>query len=415
MKFPSRGGKPAAGQQWWDQVEEVPRAGLPDAKKMSKGGRKYRYAILASLFLLPISLLSNITMFSQIGETAPPAKVAVDKYAKTRAVAMVAVRGWLATTPAPLPGGELVDWKDATTRSWKPPADATNTSDTPYRIETHHLTVSTPEGISYTVTVPVGFDDAHGGVALATPSLVPDVPTDVSWQPSTYPDNEPFSAEESVTAAVAQWATAYTSGDPALLRQAIGDKDASRSYVPLSGARLRDVSVTESWVVTSKAPTVEGEEGAADQIIARVSAGIEWAVAPLDEADEVPVVVFDLLIDEAATAAPVVVAWGGAGSGLDLKPYINGTSDREILLDTPEEFEGEGEEGVDPNEGVDPSDTETETVDPNEGVENPDTTGTTGGKKGGKGAGKGGKKNQSTDDIVEGETNPDSGTEGATQ
>ena len=414
MKFPSRGQK-TSSPQWWDQVEEVPRAGLPDAKKMSKSSRKYRYAIIASLLLLPIALLSNIMMFSQIGESAPPAKVAVDKYAKTRAVAMVAVREWLASDPAPLPGGELVDWKDASSRNWKPAADDTS-GDTPYRVETHHLTVSTPDGVSYTVTVPVAYDDAHGGVALATPSLIPDVPTDESWAPSVYPDNEPFSAEESVTAAVAQWATAYTSGDPALLRQAIGDKDASRSYVPLAGARLRDVAVSESWVVTRKAPAVEGEDGEVDQIIARVAAGIDWAVSPLADGDEVPQVVFDLLIDEAATAAPVVVAWGGAGSGLDLKPYINGTADREIVLDTPAEFDDEGVE-TEPTDGTDPTTDPSEGVDPNEGVEtDPETT--TGGKKGGKAnGGKGGKKNQSTDDVVEGE-NPDASTqdtEGATQ
>lgn len=326
MKF--LGGRDKSGtQQWWDQVEEVPRAGLPDAEKMRKSSRKYRVAIIASIFLLPLVLLSNLALIASNGDNGEEVVATDDQFVETRPVAILAVQKWLSSVPSPLPGGRFVAWRSATVRDYEPPVDP-NTGEPPtdevsYRIETHAVTLSAPGEAAYTVSVNVMFNNEFGAVALGEPAIQPVVPVDDSWQPDPYPEYESGSPSDEVAVAVDAWAAAYTSGDPAKLRQAIGDGDASRSYVPLVGARFVDGATEQGWF----------PDGSESTMIVRYTAGIEWATSPAGERDELPLVSFDLLVQGANTAAPTVVAWGGLGSGVDLKAYSNAVTDREVSID----------------------------------------------------------------------------------
>lgn len=311
--------------EWWNQSVEAPRADLPDADRLSRRARRYRRWVLASVVIAPISLFTNFAFYANMGSEAAAPVVSSDRYSQTRSVALIEVRKWLASDPSPLPGGVLVGWERATTQRFDP--ESTSAGE-PYTVETHYMTLATPNGTTFTTTVPIAVDDVHGPVPLALPSLVPVPPSDLSWDASTYPNTATASLSEEALVAVQTWAENYTSGDPARFRSGIQDPNPNHSYVPLNGARLVDITVTDSWVSpesSSQAPD------SADLVFAEVTLRMEWAFDPLDSNQSAPEIVFTVLLDDANTGAARVVAWGGPGTGLDLAPYENALTGREVL------------------------------------------------------------------------------------
>lgn len=125
---------------------------------------------------------------------------------------------------------------------------------------------------------------------------------------------------EQVSAAVRAWAAAYTSGDPAALRLTVGDPDAGRTYLPLTGAGAAATTVGPCTALDAATVAV------------RVELTIRWATtqpqtptaAPATgEPQAPPPAAFDVLVTGSDTAAPRVVAWGGPGTGPALVPYGN--------------------------------------------------------------------------------------------
>ncbi len=361
----------SSANNWWEQAEEVPRAGLPSADKQRKRARWWRVYVWASLVLLPLALVGVVVTAGASGSgSAVTAEAGPDKFSETRSVALVAVREWLAGDPSPVPGGEVVGWDSATSSTWKP-AEGTDpdlVTQGKFRQETHRVTLSAPGGAMFVASVLVLFDEAHGAVVASSPSLAPVLPADSSWAPNPYPDLDETTPTEDVVTAVSAWVDAYASGDPSLLHQTVGDTDASHSYLPLSGARLRDPVADEAWVV-SLVPAEEGTDRVPDSVIVRVSARIDWAVAPIEDANEAPEVTFDVLVESANTAAPRVVAWGGPGEGAHLKRHGNAITSRTVAAVTGDATFEDG----DPSEQSDPSGEETlsppdDVTDPDEGT-----------------------------------------------
>ncbi|MDQ2740467.1 MAG: hypothetical protein M3Y35_18030 [Actinomycetota bacterium] len=313
--------KHARTQEQWLDAEEVPRAGMPDAAKMARRRRVYRWLVNAIVFVLfPVACLGMIVSATQSAAPAATTGSAVQADSPGRSAATLAVQSWLAGTPSPLPGGAMVAWTGAKKIDAAPPLSASDTAPT-FATEIDTFTVvSQPSGALFDVAVQVAVDPRGGAAVISEPSAVPAEPisqdgwnTGATWP--GYKDNGPVS--DSVTTAIKAWATAFTGGDPDALRVAVGDPDPTHVYVPLAGIQ----SVTADTSSTMQPRTAKGPVG--DRLVARVTLGVLWQGQVLADQQQPGQMSYDVLIERASTAAPLVTAWGAPGSGPDLSPYGN--------------------------------------------------------------------------------------------
>lgn len=322
---------------WWEQQVEAPRSDLPDPDKQARRARRYRIWVIASVFLAPFALFASFANYA-MSETPEAALSASEEYAETRPYAILAARQWLAAEPAPLPGGFLVGWDRAI-------ADEYTQQDTESRLdfrnETHYLTVATASGTAYTATVQLATSDGLGTRVLSTPSLVPQVPVDDSFEVDSYPDSEEAVVSDEMRVAVQAWAESFVGGDPERLRAVVADPNPAHAYIPLVGAALSEVEAGTGWV--SPLDETDPEE-APDLVFVEVDLGIVWPPADsayFEEEDAPPpadlvpaTLTYTVLIAGAGTAAPRVVAWGGGGEGLDLTQYGNAVEGRSVSIDS---------------------------------------------------------------------------------
>ncbi|XKH58621.1 hypothetical protein LG293_16345 (plasmid) [Citricoccus nitrophenolicus] len=308
---------------WLEGDRAIPRADLetPDTRRGRQ--RFYRIYIMIAAALFPFAILGYVTllpgwfsaqdaalMATSSQETSPAAKQA----------AMKEVQEWLDSDPAPLPGGHIISWDGVTSSE---PATENTDGDQVTVIpgyEVHTFTLGTGGTANFTSRVQVSVDDALGVLVQGNPSLEPILPTALAAA-DPWPGVSAEAPPEPVMQAANSWADAYTSGDSAKLGLLTGDPDTAHSYLPLTGASgatdaasgtaaIREdgymvvrTSFTPLWNVPAPAPTTPD-------------------AVPADPAEATPVT-YDLLVDKADTASPVVVAWGGPGGLDDLTPYGN--------------------------------------------------------------------------------------------
>jgi len=348
------------------EAEEVPRAGLPDANKINRQAKLWRWLVTGSLILFPFALFAAFAGGGAGGGGAVSS--AASATSPGRAAATETLRGWLAATPSPLPGGELVSWDGATSLG------ETRVENEPYRVETvvEHFTVgvradaptfvNAPGGTTsttsttapssskgdptitststttttikvdgepvsvwsetYQADVLVAIDSRGGAASISAPSLVPIagaatdgwVPADISW-----PGLARANATDPVRVAVQRWAAVYATGSGEDLRLATGDPSADDFYTPMNIEGRVASSVTAS---VTGAGSVDGGKS----MVVRVELNVVWPDQDVDSTGQPvagPSFDLDVLVERAGTAAPIVVAWGGPGSGQDLLPYAN--------------------------------------------------------------------------------------------
>lgn len=259
---------------------------------------------------------------------------------------------WLKASPSPLPGGRVVSWdgfeeiKAGVAKSESDrPADA-------QELHTFTLAVSGEQSTSfYTGTVLVSVDKARGGVTAAVPSLLPRLPASTDgWSTQIWAGYETTSASDAVSESVGAWSKAFT-GTPAELRLYVGDKNADHAYIPLSGARVLGAQVTNA----AYAPKDGVKEQSPSLIIARVELTIAWgALTGGPDDNKGSRVQYDVLVEEANSASPRIVAWGAAGTGPQLKTYGNAVSGVRISenSDTPGSDKSTGTDEAQPSEGT---------------------------------------------------------------
>jgi len=317
---------------WGDQIA-APRA---DVTTPGDGARKlavYKAAAYIALFGVPLMILLNILVLNKsvTSSSATGAATTSGGAASSpgRAVALLKVASWLAQVPAPLPGGLVLSWDGATTVATQTTTDSSAApigSITQFsKAEIDSFTVLDGKGLLYNASVEVAIDTRPGGGAqvVSGVSLVPQAPaaTDgwangIPW-PGLTKDTEP----SPVDTAIQSWASAYTSGDASTLGQAVRDPDSGHAYVPLRGvASVTSTPVVAAYLDPTKKTTM----------LVQATLDISWTgAAATDPAvrtqSPVPTTI-DLLVQQADTAAPVVVAWGAPGSGLSLTPYVNAVS-----------------------------------------------------------------------------------------
>lgn len=326
---------------WADEhLAEAPSPKSTAVRLSDKWQRVVRTYTKVSVFSFPIFAIVVLSLWSDVNAPVPvdTQKVAnqVDSAGKTAAI--LAMNEWLDAKPAPLVNGRVVAWNGFDTKP-KPKIDKALERDIvspEYTIEVHHFTLVDGSGFSYTSEVAVAVDQVNGTSALSTPSLSPVAPAATGWDSSgTWFGLKTEQASEDVNVAVNQWAKAFTSGDPAVLRSTVGDGDPAHSYMPLTGVS----GATPTVLAAASVPVIEDgvvSKKAAKQLIVQVRVQLEWAATgpavPGDQNGDSSIT-YDLLIDKADTATPVVVSWGGAGSGTSLKAYDQAITDRELTKD----------------------------------------------------------------------------------
>lgn len=330
-----KGAAPGGGQ-WWADAVEAPRSGLPDATKLGKRQRWYRIWVWTSVGLVPLALFAVLSSSSRSASpAAAPADAAQTSVSGSpgRSAAQIAVNAWLTSTPSPLPGGSVLFWNGARpVPAATPPvgsatgAVAPTPAANPPAIEVDSFVLTTGSGGQFTADVQVAVDPRGGSTVIAGPSLIPIAPVlSDNWAASagTWQGLTSSTPGGVIIQSVTAWARAYTSGDSSQIRLNVGDPTGGHAYVPLAGVSAVTASVT--------AAAQPGPDPS--RVIARVGLVISWAGQAVPPggtsaaSSRTPTATFDVLLDKANTASPVVVAWGGPGEGPRLVPYQNAVPD----------------------------------------------------------------------------------------
>lgn len=300
----------------WGDVAEAPRADLPRPSRERWRMVRARFIVWMLLISFPLLLLTLGSAVATIRQATADRGAAATSVVDARALtvgatASAALRNWLAIVPAPLPGGQVVS---AGSPSQVPVRLVEGKAAPSYVTYLVPFVVAAPSGL-YSCEVAV-VQDSRGSVqVLDTPSLVPMPPVaGDGWQPSVpWPGREATSPSPSIVKAVEGWANAYVSGDPVALRLAVGDPSEVAYYTPLAGVSSVAAQVKSLAVADATGATM----------MARVELALTWSGQVDPPGALRPLVSVDVLVERADTAAPIVTAWGGPGSGPTLTRYGN--------------------------------------------------------------------------------------------
>lgn len=321
---------------WKANAEELPRADIELVDRNAKRARLYRVVVFSCVFAVPVMGLSAVAVVPKLLATPVAAAAHSDAVnSPTKGVAMTAVQAWLNQSPSPLPGGQILSWDGAqvqATPSIKVNKDTNQTTEV-QGLELNTLTLVAPNGALFTTQVQVGYSPIRGAQVIGQPTLIPRAPDDKgSWPNLTpWPDFTKVGSTDAIKQAASAWVKAFTSGDPDALRLAVGDTSQTHSYVPLVQATATDVKVGDA--AARKTASDSSGQAKASEVVAQVSFAVTWAGQPVDRNTTPARITYDVLIDKADTASPVVVAWGGAGSGESLAPFGNAVDGRKITTD----------------------------------------------------------------------------------
>tara|TARA_R110002051_G_scaffold60546_9_gene110901 strand:- start:14897 stop:16012 length:1116 start_codon:yes stop_codon:yes gene_type:complete len=327
----------AATSNWLDNAEEVPRVNTVAAIDRSKRQRFYRRFIIATIVLLPISLVTNVLTFGQIGTGQVEASAQYVANSEAKAAAIIAVEDWLAEEISPLPaGGRLVSWDgaDLVVKPVQTDAESKKNPVPDFDIETHHFTVVDGTGVTYSADVAVAIDPATGAHVMSSPSIIPNAP---SADGGSVSGSAPWfglstaTPPNSVTDAVSAWAKVYTGGEPNALRLAVQDDNGDHTYVPLSNVASQSVAITRAAYLPDEGADAGAQPSKTSKMIVQVTLTVQWeGTREPKSGEKLPTITLDLLVSNAGGAAPFVVAWGGPGSGPTLTPQINALTGRTV-------------------------------------------------------------------------------------
>lgn len=313
-------------------VEEDIRADVEDPSKVHRRGKVIRRALtiapVVAVVALGISASANTSVTNLRNEVAAmDQEVKVDSPGKSEAI--IAVNEWLADKSKPLPNGRVLSWDGKRTLaeySLEQDEESGQWIETLGR-EVHRFTLVNDSGLIYETSVITVDAPGRGATVIGSPSLRPAIPTATSsLTASRWMTLESGEVTEHLRTAVDAWASAYTSGDPAKLRQVIGDPVGSNSYMPMMQVAKATAEVT--GVGTSL------ELADKDQAVASVDLTVSWQGVKVENDSQLPVISFDVLLDKVSTAAPVVVAWTDGGLGDTLTPYSNAAEGLDITADS---------------------------------------------------------------------------------
>jgi hypothetical protein len=243
--------------------------------------------------------------------------------------AFTTVEAWLVGEPQPIPGGTILAWNGFMTLE-KPAVNEEGETTAGVFVptfdrEVHYFTVQSENSTLFEVTVEVDVDQTLGARVVSTPAATPLLPEVITgWQDGAEPwfGYQSTGTTENITSAVETWLAAYVGGNPATLRNIVGDTDETHFYLPLSGVSIARASIDRVGYLPSDDPNAP-VDNAPSTVLVRVNIEILWQGQVQTNTDDFAVFSYDLLVEQANTAAPRIVAWGGPGSGSRLVPFSN--------------------------------------------------------------------------------------------
>lgn len=307
--------------QWaFDNPSMVPSANLDQLERGERKTKRWRMLIKLSAICGPAALVFSLYNASGNAQQTPASTTAAGSNASSpgQFAATQAVTKWLASSPAPLPGGQLVSPDGSTPVAAGKGVDpkAAEKAWQGANWEVDNFILSDGAGNGYKASVEVAVTPDGQSQVVAGPSLVPlqGASQSLLGNANPWPQLESTTATAADTSAVNQWATAFTSGDPSQLAQAVGDPNADHNYLPLSGiasvtAKVLYAGAVDDATTVTQVQLIPVWNGQND-------------TSSMDS-DQQPGITLDLVLTGANTAAPRVVAWGGPGTGPGLKPYAN--------------------------------------------------------------------------------------------
>ena len=303
---------------------------MPAAENVPLARRRRRTRFITvyiwlAVLLLPVALLTIFLLGAQQLRAGNADDSGTAAGSQGAALAQLEVERWIAQRPSPLPGGRVILFTGARTAA----AEPANPGDPAAPLTTYEFLVTDRSRNLFTTTVQMVSSPQSGTVPVAQPALVPLPPSDPGAAPAPWPwpGVEPGAVSAGYQPAVAAWARAYTSGDPVSLKQVVGDPQQGRSYMPLTGVTFGEISIQEVGNLWADGQN-RGEDSQPTQALLRVSVRAAWDGEPVVPGTRAPALTFDLLLDRADTAAPVVVAWGSPG--MQLSPYGNAVEGRTL-------------------------------------------------------------------------------------
>lgn len=311
------GSRKVKNVDWWDEPDTLPVVVDPNKGKIRK--RLVTAYLWVSALLFPFLIFAVVVL---VVRTVSPAVGAagdgVDAAATREAAqAQVAVEKWLAGKPSPLPGGRVISYIGSTSKAAQQ-RDGQQAGER--SLTTYSFVLADLAGQMYETSIQM-LVTPTGATPLADPALVP-IPAAESeaggqaeWP---WPGVASMAAAPEYGPAVTAWAKAYTGGDPAALKLAVGDPAADRFYMPLTGVSFADIDIAQVGALWADDQD-RTKEPRPRQALLRITVSALWG--DQTAATQRPSLTYDLLLDRADTAAPAVVAWGPPGA--DLKPYGN--------------------------------------------------------------------------------------------
>lgn len=306
-----------------DGIRAAPRADIetPDARRgRQRFIRAYVYTASAMAPVLALGYIAMLPGWFEAQDAILASHTSEETSLQAKQAAMQKVNEWLASDPAPLPGGRLISWDGVKSSA---PSTTVGTGDNEEIVpgyEVHTFTLGTGGTAYFTANLQVTVDETLGVYVQGNPSLEPVSPSALDTA-EPWPGANTDTPSEPVIQAATSWAEAFTSGDSGKLGLLTGDPDEAHSYQPMTGAKgAANIEATTTALRTDGYTVVRVSFTPLWDVPAPVSA--DPAAVPMDPAEAAPIT-YDLLVDKADTASPVVVAWGGPGGVEDLQPYQN--------------------------------------------------------------------------------------------
>lgn len=323
-KAPKNESVDTASSWYNDAPTESVVADLQGVNSASRKDKYRRWALYGAIGAAPLSLIfgiGGINATNQAKSEVSDLKAQVHKLENRpsggaqlvnnsagRYAAQQSLSSWLSSQPSPLPGGKLLYWVSSKSIPTKSKSDQRT-------IESFALTDG--QGNGYTASLEVAIDPRGGATVMSGPSLesIPSAATD-EWAPTSAWSGVDLSSDtpDSANGSIQNWANAYFGGNSQQLGIVVGDPNSSHTYQAMTGASGTSITV--------KAYATRPNNMA----IAQVEITPKWNVSTSNTTGGGNPVVMDVLLKNANTAAPNVVAWGAPGSGPSLTAYQNATT-----------------------------------------------------------------------------------------
>lgn len=329
----ARRNKKQDNEQLWDLDNELesPVAVSNSIKKRRRRAKFFYAYAVTSCVLFPFATIASMNGWVTAAQATKAPVTTVSTSSPAKGPATKAVTDWLHSTPAPVPGGSVQSWDSFKSIPVPPSTDGKPVP----TYEIHNFTIISETGRLYHSSIQMAYSDTAGVQVVGAPSLIPFAPDGNNSISTTtpWPGHEPFPITNGVKDAVNVWAAAYTGGNPSALRQTVGDPDAGHAYVPFAG--IQKSSNVNVVAVAGKFTDAEKSESTKNpaQVVARVTIEVLWVGQSSKDGAANSKLTYDVLVNNANTGSPSVVAWGGPGEGFDIAPYSNALVGREVAVD----------------------------------------------------------------------------------